>query len=139
MSKGFGMHARRGGVGVFGKFGIAIGLSVAIYIVLGVIAAIVSYAMSDPTGAIGVLALCSLIASGIGGGIASARVGSDEGIGFSLLASMSVALLSMMMSLMFTGGVTLGGFMNALTYMGSGAVGGFVGRKRAVRRKRRFK
>lgn len=137
MSKGSYMHARRGSVGVFGKFGIAVGLSVGIYLVAAAISAIAAYAMSDPSGAVGMLALCSLILSGVVGGIISARVG-GEGIGFSLLASLSVALASMILSLIFSGSVTLGGFMNALTYMGGGAVGGFIGTRRVGKRKRRF-
>ena len=138
MSKGSYMHARRGSVGVFGKFGIAVGLSVGIYLVAAAISAIAAYAMSDPSGAVGMLALCSLIVSGTVGGIVSARVGGERGLGLSLLASLAVTLLSMILSLIFSGGVTLGGFMNALTYMGGGAVGGFVGRRRAPRRRRRF-
>ena len=138
MSNRIYMHTRRSGMGVFGKFGIAVGASVAIYLALSVIAATVAYTLGDPSGALGILALGSLIVSGTVGGIVSARVGGERGLGFSLLASLAVTLLSMILSLIFSGGVTLGGFMNALTYMGGGAVGGFVGRRRAPRRRRRF-
>ena len=91
----------------------------------------------DPTGAVGVCALVSLIVSGALAGAVSARIRGEGGFGFALLVALLVALLSMVVSLVSSGGVSLGGLMNAVTYMGGGAVGAFLGSRRGDKRRYR--
>ena len=116
------------------SFLISLSVSVAAWLISAFIAAAISGATEDPTGAIGLCALISLLASGLIGGAFAARIGD---MGFSLLVSLTVTMLMLATSLIMTGGVSLSCLMNGLTYMGAGTAGAFVGKRRERRRRHR--
>ena len=115
----------------------SVAIAAGAYILCAFIATLIADATEDPTGCIGIAALCSLIVSGVLGGAVNSRLRGASGFVVALLAALCTALAMMIASLVITGGVSPAGLMNAVSYMGGSAVGAFIGKPRAKRRRAR--
>ena len=128
---------RRASLTVGRAFPIAVLIAAAVYVLTALVAALIVSTWENPTGGIGICSLISLPISGGIGGFINARMREDGGFGFSLLAALTVALITMSISLIAIGTVRGGGVMNCLTYVGGALAGAFLGSRRTRKRVRR--
>ena len=134
MKKHRNSNARKTPLRVF-VFGL--GFSLAILIILSFIASFVILSMKNPLLNIKTASLLVLLSAGAISGFAISKYKGELNLGISIAASIAVAAVMLVASLICSRGKLEGGiFMNYLCYVLVSAFFSFVGRKRKVHRRR---
>ena len=118
-------------VGMARSFIICFCLSALNIILFSLVSAFFLSKLNDPTTALGIFSLGTMILSAIVSGILCIRIKEDGGLKFPALVSLAVVLIMLLINVIISQGKVSGGaFMNYACYLGSYVLAAFLGRRK---------
>ena len=117
---------------------ISVGVAISAIILWAMIMAIIAYFGKNPSETVGVFSLIALILSAFTTGLIITRLSCDDGIKFTLLASLALILILLLITVIAEkGNVPASAFLNYGCFIGISVFSAFIGRKKDKKRRRR--
>lgn len=124
--------------GIMKSFIISFSISFLIILLLSLLSALIAGSLDDPSRAVGLFSLGSLLVSAAASGVISSRIKGEGGLKFAILVALAVVLIMLLINVIVCSGKVSGGsFMNYGCYMGVATLSAFLGRKRERHKRHR--